>query len=89
MSSPSYVRQHELSSASAVPTNLVRGVVNDVTDALGLPRPDEVVPMPAEFAHTVGVPTVEEAIPTPKEALERLFSGGGPLPRLPVPRGVF
>lgn len=86
-----YVRQHSLDPRQAAPVNVVRGPVNDLFDAMGLPRPDEVIPAPADVVRSLGLPTIEQAVPTPKEVGEKIFSGrlpGAP-PRPPTPREFF
>jgi len=81
----SYSRHRALETKLAEPSNPVRGMVNDFFDALGLPRPDEVLPLPADVARALGVPTVEQAVPTPKEVGERLATGTRRLPPPPLP----
>lgn len=93
MAQETFVKQHSLDPRQAAPVNIVRGIVNDVFDAIGFPRPDEVIPTPADVVRTIGLPTVEHAVPTPKEVGEKLFSGrmGGfpALPKPPSPRELM
>jgi len=88
---------YELEQKKAEPVNIIRGIVNDFCDSIGVHRPDEMLPTPSELVHTLGLPTPEDAIPSPKEVGEQMVAKGGPpappslpaLPFPPTPRGAL
>jgi hypothetical protein len=84
-----------LSSQKAEPTDPIRGVINDVIDIVGFPRPEEALGTPADLVHQFGLPTVKEWLPMPVDingrvtrGLRRTFPMPG-TPRLPNPMAVF
>jgi len=74
-------------TAKPTPTNGVIGVIDDVCDALGAPRPQEFLPPPADLLHAIGFPTFKEAVPTPRSIADSMVSGRelARLPRPPMP----
>jgi len=74
-----------LNSAKAEPTDPVRGLLNDVFDVVGFPRPEEALGTPADIMHQAGLPTVKEAFPMPADVGARVLKPlrGGRLPGLP------
>lgn len=76
-----------LSNAKGEPTDPIRGIVNDLFDALGVPRFEQFLGVPADIAHALRMPTLHEALPTPAEvgaSVTRSFMTGQPL-RIPAP----
>jgi len=84
-------RYFSLSQEPAQPVSGLRGTLNDLADAMGLPRLDEFLPTPAEFVNSLGLPTIEEILPTPKEVMESVNASirrGVPRP-VPTPREAW
>lgn len=75
------------------PVSVIRGEIDQIFDALGLPRPSEAIPTPADFVASLGLPTLEEVLPTPKEVIEtvneRLRVGAPVIPGLRTPRRIL
>lgn len=82
-----------LSGAKAEPTDPVRGMINDIIDIVGFPRPEEALGTPADIVHQAGLPTVRDWLPMPVDVSGRLFRGVRQgMPRMPVPprlEGIF
>jgi hypothetical protein len=84
-----------LSSVKAEPTDPVRGILNDVIDMVGFPRPEEALGTPADITHSLGLPTVRDALPMPADAWGRVTRGIRgrmnlpALPSIPSPESFF
>ena len=75
-----------LSSQKAEPTDPIRGMLNDVIDIVGFPRPEAALGTPADIVHQFGLPTVSEWLPMPVDINGRLTRGlRGSMPSLPRP----
>lgn len=76
-----------LNNAKAESTDPIRGILNDVVDAIGFPRFEQFVGVPADIAHVFRVPTIHEAIPTPAEVASSVSRSliSGQAPRIPAP----
>jgi hypothetical protein len=85
-----------LSKQNGVPTDPIRGMLNDVVDMAGTPRPEDAIGTPADFVHLAGLPTFKEAVPTPMDITANLtkslranmpkfprMPGGFPMPPIP------
>ena len=73
--------------AKAEPDDPVRGVVNDATDFLGVPRIEDFFGTPADWLETMGIPLPRDAIPTPADTAASLVKGarGGRAPAFAMP----
>jgi hypothetical protein len=84
-----------LSTVKAEPTDPVRGILNDMIDVVGFPRPEEALGTPADITHSLGLPTVRDALPMPADTWARVTRGmrGNAMfprmPRLPSPDSFF
>lgn len=82
-----------LSSQKAEPTDPVRGMLNDVIDIVGFPRPEASLGTPADVIHEFGLPTVREWLPMPVDIVGRFTRGirstMPAMPRPPNPAGIF
>jgi len=73
-----------LAQEKAEASDPIRGIINDALDCWGFPRPEEVIPVPADFLRAIGLPTLHDAVPTPKEVGDKMVSGGR-VPKPPMP----
>ena len=61
----------------AVPVDPLRGIINDGTDALGMARPEEFVPLVSAMLKEINFPTLEQFMPSPKDVGDAIVQGPG------------